>query len=161
PGRPSRPSGSARKRFAVTRIAACSGRSASSATWANTSSVIFPPLTSGIDALPEWFDAEPFHRVDEKLLGRGAQRQIGLDAVLDHVGDLVVLHARADQRAELALPVGAAADGDLINLLAVLLDAENADMADMVMAAGIDAAGYIDVQPADQIGGLVIGETPR
>ena len=29
-----------------------------------------PPLTSGIDALLERFDAEPFHRVDEQLLGR-------------------------------------------------------------------------------------------
>ena len=58
------------------------------------------------------------------------------------------------------LLVGAAADGDLVEFLAVLLDAQNADMADMVMAAGIDAAGDVDVQPADQVGGVVVGETP-
>jgi hypothetical protein len=34
-------------------------------------------------------------------------------------------------------------------------------MADMVMAAGIDAAGNVDVQPPDQIGGVVIGKAPR
>src|ERR1700744_2311026 len=122
PGRPSRPFGSARKRFAVTRIAACSGRSASSATWANTSSVIFPPLTSGIDTLPEWFDAEPLHRIDEQLVGARPQRQIGLDDILDHVGDLAVRHGRSDQRAEHGAFVGTAADRDLVVFLVVLLD---------------------------------------
>ena len=34
-------------------------------------------------------------------------------------------------------------------------------MADMMMAAGIDAAGDIDVQPPDQVGGVVVGEAPR
>ena len=60
-----------------------------------------------------------------------------------------VRHGRTDQRAELRILVGAAAERDLIELLAVLLDAENADMADMMMAAGIDAAGNVDVQPAE------------
>ena len=45
--------------------------------------------------------------------------------------------------------VGAAAERDLVEFLAVLVDAENADMADMVMAAGIDAAGDLDLQLAD------------
>jgi hypothetical protein len=54
-----------------------------------------------------------------------------------------------------------AADCDLEEFLAVLLDAENADMADMVMAAGIDAAGDVDMQPTDQLREIVIGETPR
>src|ERR1700760_3216928 len=153
-------SGSSRNRAAETSTQPC-GSSAPSATCAKGSSTIFPPLTSGIDALPERFDAQPLYRVDKKLLGRGAQREIGLDDVLDHVGDLVVLHAGADQRAELGLFVGAAADGNLIDLLAVLLDAENADMADMVMAAGIDAAGDVDMQPADQLGGVVVGEATR
>ena len=31
-------------------------------------------------------------------------------------------------------------------------------MADMVMAAGIDAAGDVDVQPADHFGGVVVGK---
>src|ERR1700742_3712540 len=82
--------GFSRKRAAETSTQACAGSSAPSATWTKGSSTIFPPLTSGIDALPERFDAEPLHRVDEQLLGRGAQREIGLDDVLDHVGDPVL-----------------------------------------------------------------------
>src|SRR3984957_20786885 len=138
-------SGSSRKRADEIRIAPSSGISASSATCRNASPEIFPFLTSGIDPLPERFDAEPFHRVDEQLIGTGAQRQVSLDNILDHIGDLAKRHGRPDQGANLGVLVGAAADGDLIEFLAVLLDAENADMADMVMAAGIDAAGDVDV----------------
>src|SRR5947199_5878269 len=43
-------------------------------------------------------------------------------------------------------------------LLAFLVDAEDADMADMVMAAGIDAAGDVDEQLADIVLALEIGE---
>jgi len=56
--------------------------------------------------------------------------------------------------------VGAAADRDLVKFLAVLLDAENADVADMVVAARVDAAGDVDVQTADHLGGVVISEAP-
>src|SRR6202035_3497264 len=109
-------SGSSRNRAAETSTQPC-GSSAPSATCAKGSPAIFPPLTSGIDALPERFDAKPLHRIDKQLLGRGTQREIGLDDVLDHVGNFIILHARPDQRAELGLLVGTAADGDLIDLL--------------------------------------------
>src|SRR6202000_1757652 len=102
--------------------------------------MIFPPLTSGINALPERFDAEPLHGVDEQFVGPSAQREIGFHDILDDICDFAVLHRRSDPGAELRLLVGAAADGDLVDFLAVLLDAENADMADVMMAAGIDAA---------------------
>src|SRR4030088_1129045 len=121
------------------------GISASSATGTNTSVVILPCLTSGIDPLPERFDAEPLHRVDEEFFRTVAQRQIGFDNVLDHVGDFGIGHRGPDQRAHLRVFVGTAADRDLVKFLAVLFDAENADVADMMMAAGIDAAGDIDV----------------
>src|ERR1700761_294066 len=99
-------SGSSRKRAAETSTQPC-GRSAPSATCAKGSATIFPPLTSGIDALPERLDAEPLHRVDEQLLGRGPQREISLDDVFDHVGDFIVLHTGSDQGAEFRLLVGA------------------------------------------------------
>ena len=47
---------------------------------------------------------------------------------------------RADQRAKRRVLVGLAAERDLIELLAVFLHAENADMADVMVTAGIDAA---------------------
>src|SRR5258708_2354525 len=136
------------------------GISASSAKWTNVSVATFPCLTSGIDPLPEGFDAKPLHGIDEKLVGPGAQREIGFDNILDHVGDFTVGHRGADQRSDLRLFVGTAADRDLIKLLAVLLDPENADMTDVMVAAGIDAAGDIDVKPPDQIGGLLVGQGP-
>ena len=58
-------------------------------------------------------------------------------------------HGRTEQRAELGLLVGAAAERDLVEFLAVLLDAEQADVADVMMAAGVDAAGNVDVQPPE------------
>ena len=87
--------------------------------------------------------------LDEQLVRPLAQLDIGRDDVLDHVRHLGIGHRRTEQRAELGLLVGAAAERDLEEFLAVLLDAEKADVADMVVAAGIDAAGNIDVQPAD------------
>src|SRR5438445_7878881 len=138
-----------------------SGSGVSTASLTKLSSTIFPPLTSGIDALLEGFDAEALHRVDEQLFRPLAQREIGFHDVLDDVGDFVELDAGADQIAKRSAFVGTAADGDLVDLLAVLLDSENADVADMVMAAGVDAAGDVDVQPADQIGKLMVGKAPR
>ena len=44
-----------------------------------------------------------------------------------------------------------AADRHLIPLVAVLVDAENADVADVMMAAGIDAAGHIQFDLADVV----------
>ena len=45
--------------------------------------------------------------------------------------------------------VGRAAERDLVGLFACALEAENADMADVMMAAGVDAAGNLDLQRTD------------
>ena len=87
----------------------------------------------------------------KSLVGPRAQLEIGLDDVLDHVDDLRIGQRRARSGADAGVLVGAAAEGDLVELLALLVDAENADMADMVMAAGIDAAGNLDLQLADVV----------
>src|SRR5665213_3960400 len=132
PARDASASGFSRNRAAETRMAPSPGSSASSATWISGSVTIFPPLTSGIDALPEGLDAKPLDRVDEEFVGPRAQRQIGFDDILDHVGDVAIGHRGADQGSDLGVLVGAAADRDLVKFLAVLLDAENADMADVL-----------------------------
>ena len=54
-----------------------------------------------------------------------------------------------------------AAERDLIGFDALLLEAENADRADMVMAAGVDAAGNLDAELADEALALEIGEALR
>ncbi len=71
-----------------------------------------------------------------------------------------VRHRGANQRAKLRVFVGLAPERDLIKLLAVLLDAENADVADMMMPAGIDAAGNVDVQAAEITRQLEFVEAP-
>src|ERR1700750_3455704 len=100
PARASKPSASFRKRSAGTRMSPSAGSGASASSLTKGSSTIFPPLTSGIDALLEGFDAKPLHRVDEQLLGAFAQRQIGFHDVLDDVGDFVELDAGTDQIAQ-------------------------------------------------------------
>ena len=49
----------------------------------------------------------------------------------------------------------------LVEFLAVLLHPENADVADVMVAAGVNAAGNIDVQTAERARQIVIAETPR
>src|SRR5262249_39191748 len=102
-----------------------------------------PALTSRIDALLERIDADPRDGIDEKLVRPLAQLEIGGGDVLDHVGDLAVRHRRTQNLAELGVLVGAAADRHLVIFLAVLLDAEDANVTDVMVTAGVDAAGDV------------------
>src|SRR5579859_6947554 len=90
-------SASSRNRAAEIRIAPSSGSGASSATWTNASPDILLFLTSGINPLPERFDAKPLDRVDEQFIGACAQREIGFDDIFDHVGNFAVWHGGSDQ----------------------------------------------------------------
>src|SRR5215831_7342714 len=101
---------------------ALSGTGASSSQRTKRSSTILPDLTSGIDALPEWLDAEALDGIDEQFLRLLAQLQIGGGDVLDHVGHLAIGNGRTDQRSKLRLLVGPPADRHLVVFLAVLLD---------------------------------------
>src|SRR5258708_30516381 len=120
---------SANSRAAGSMTGTPSGTGASSSTRTKRSSTIRPALTSCIDALLERVDAQALDRVDELLLRPLAQLEIGCGDVLDHVGDLAVRHGRPKDGAKLGALVGTAADRHLVELLAVLLDAEDADMA--------------------------------
>src|ERR1700719_1226228 len=154
-------SASAMKRAAGTMTGTPSGTGAPSSTRTNRSSTIRPALTSRMDALLEWLDADALDGVEENFAGAFAQLHVGGDDVLDHVDHLAGRHRRPEQGAEFRVLVGAAADRQLVIFLAVLLDAENADVADMVMAAGVDAAGNVDVQPAEAAGEAEIAEAAR
>ena len=78
-----------------------------------------------------------------------ADLEIGVDQRLHGIDHLVGGKALADDLADRRVLVAGAAQRQLIELLALLLDAEDADMADMVMAAGVDAAGDLDLELAD------------
>src|SRR5580704_5271022 len=144
PSRPTSPPASARKRLAETRTGTRSGIGASSATRTKRSSTMRPFSTSGINAIPEWLNARAFDRVDEQFIRPLAQFEIGLCDIFDNIGNLRIRHGRANQRTKLRIGVCLSAQCDLIKLLAVLLNAKNADVADVVMAASVDAAGNVD-----------------
>src|SRR6516165_5123787 len=133
---------SAKNRTAGKTTATPSGTGASSTTRTKRSSMTRPALTSRIDALLEWIDADTRDGVDENLVRPLAQLEIGGGDVL---GPLV----------------GAAADRHLVVFLAVLLDAEDADMPDVMVTAGIDAAGDVDVQPSEIASQIEILEAAR
>src|SRR5262249_27855227 len=140
---------SAKSRVAGKITLTPSGTGASSSTRTKRSSAMPPALTSGIDPLLERLDADALDGIDEKLVRPRAQLEIGGGDVFDHVGDLTIGHRRPQNRAQLGVLVGAAAEGHLVVLLAVFLDAKDADVTDVMVATGIDAPGDIDVQPAE------------
>src|SRR5262245_6772207 len=98
--RSTRSRASARSRVAGRMTGTPSGTGASSSTRANRSSTMWPALTSGIDALLERLDTDPFDGVDEMLIRPLAQLEISGGDVLDHVGDLAVGHGGAENGAE-------------------------------------------------------------
>src|SRR5260221_312213 len=120
----------------------------------------------------EGLDADALHDVDEALGVAVALLEVALDQALDHVGDVGARERRPDDLAEgcaerrglarrplphLSL---VAADLDLVPLLAVLVDAEDADVADVVVAAGVHAARDVEVELADIVLVVEILEAP-
>ena len=115
-----------------------------------------PLMSVAIDAFLEGLDADAMHDVDEALGVAVAALEVALDQLLDHVGHLGARERGADHLAERGAvrPAGSAlvaADRDLVPLLAVLVDAEDADVADVVVAAGVHAAGDVEVELADVV----------
>src|SRR6267142_5551376 len=113
-------------------------------------------ISVAIDRFLEGFDADAVHHVDETLGVAVAPGEVALDQLLDHVGDLRARERRADHLAQRRTDAGPdlaliAADLDLVPLLAVLVDAEYADVADVMVAAGIHATRDIDVDLADVV----------
>src|SRR6266568_6752442 len=96
-----------------------------------------------------------------KALARLALRQIDGDDLVDGFRHMLCRQSGAQKFAEREFFGGVAANGDLIRLLAFFLEAENADMGDVMMAAGVDAAGHFDIQLANVLLLRRIGEMAR
>src|SRR5688572_4571274 len=145
----SRRSRSASQRRSGTSTGPSSGMSSPSASRRHGSDRVRPSLSmSGIEGLLEWIGTDAAVGVEEALLRPAPEAQIGGDDGFDGPDDALAREGRADDLSERGGLVGAAAQRDLVELLAFLVDAEDADMADMVVAAGIDAAGDLDLQLA-------------
>src|SRR5712691_5840651 len=98
----------------------------------------------------EGFDADAVHHVDEALGVAVAAREVAIDQLFDYVRYFGTGKRRTDDLAEgcaAARPdfTLVAADLDLVPLLAVLVDAQDADVADVMMAAGIHASGNVEI----------------
>src|SRR5580692_7410103 len=101
-----------------------------------------------IGLLLERLDADTVHGVEEALV-LGTVRAIHLDDALERRRHLVLGHRGADDLPERGGAAGGRApERDLVPLLAVLVDAEDADVADVVMATGIHAAGHLQLDLA-------------
>src|SRR6185503_20602797 len=104
--------------------------------------------SSAIEGLLEGRRTDPAPGGDE-ILAVMAVRKIGGDDGVDGVRHGFRPEAGADDGADRGVVLGAAAERDLIELGAFLVDAENTDIAGMVVPAGIDAARHIEAQRPD------------
>src|ERR1700757_2489910 len=127
---------------------------------AQRSSAMAPFLMSrGIDALLERLETEPAHGIDEMLVVVPAL-DVDLDQPRNHFGHLVRRERRADHLAQRGAFALRTADRHLVPLLAVLVDAEHADVADVMMAAGVHAAGHVERDLADVVQVVEVVEAP-
>src|SRR6185437_2559857 len=138
------------------------GMKSSSATAVNGSSIGSPRwpvhlMSVGIDGLLERGDAGAPEGVEEAL-AIATLAQVDVDHVLDGVGDLRRRQRRTQHLAQRGVRLGRAAQRHLVELLALLIDAEDADRAHVVVAAGVDAAADLHAQLADQFGLGRVGE---
>src|SRR5437867_9238111 len=107
-------------------------------------------MSRGIDALLQRFDAEPADGIDEALV-LVAAFDVDVDQAADDVGHFVRRERWADDLAQRRVLALTAADRNLVPLLAVLVDAEHTDVADVVVTAGVHAARDVQVELADVV----------
>src|SRR5262245_16477011 len=126
--------------FGSSSVAACDG---------SAISVPVARSSRAIESLLERLRADAPPGVEESL-SVAALRKIGLDDGVDRLRHGFGAEAGSDDRADRCVVLGVAAERNLIELGTFLVDAENADIAGVVMTAGIDAARHVEPQGADQ-----------
>src|SRR3990167_9560625 len=108
----------------------------------------------GVGGGLERVDADALDGVDELFVDR-ALGAVGLDHRLDHVRDLIGRERGANDLARHAggrmVRAVRAAQGDLVPLRTVLVHAQDADVATVVVAAGVDATRNVQVYLADVV----------
>src|SRR5688572_4303600 len=159
--RPRRVSPSACQRFRLTVTGSSAGIAASSPTKRQLFGCRAPCCSRAIKGLLEGIDADAAHIVEEPLALAGTVGEVDVDDGVDRRDDVVLGERGADDLAERGVILGRAADGHLVEFLPLLVDAQDADMADMVMTAGIDAAGDVEPQLADVVQLARVAEMAR
>src|SRR4051812_42849813 len=107
-------------------------------------------MSCRIHVLLERGDADAADRMQE-LLAVLSPGEIDIENATDGARDFAFRHRRPDDVAERDLAGGRAAERDLVPLLAVLIDAEDADVTDMMVAARIHAARHLDLDVAEVV----------
>src|SRR3569833_1858130 len=115
---------------------------------------------SAIDRLLERLHSDPPVGVEEAFAIR-ALAQIDVGCLLDGVDHAVLVEAGAGDLGLGGVLVTRAAEEQLVGLAAFLIDAEDADVACVVMPAGIDAAADLDLELAEFALAVEIGEALR
>src|SRR5690554_8053160 len=105
---------------------------------------------SGIDPLLEGFEADTAIGVEEGL-AVAALTDVDLKQGIDHFRDLLAAEGGAEDLTQRRFVALGATQRDLVPLLALLVDAEDADLAHVVVAAGVHAAGDIELQRAEVV----------
>src|SRR6266545_6060229 len=106
--------------------------------------------SSAIESLLEGLSPDASPRVEEGL-PVGAIGEVGVDDGVDGLWHGLGAEAGADDGADRSVVLRIAAERDLVKLGAFLVDAEDADIAGVVVAAGIDAARHVEAKRADQL----------
>src|SRR5438552_671888 len=104
-----------------------------------------------MQGLGKGFASDARQGIDKAFGVGGTDFKIETHDAFDGGGHGLGGQALAGNDAQRRLLIGAAAEQDLVEFDALLVDAQYADMADMVVAAGIDAARYLDLQVADLV----------
>src|SRR3990170_8847690 len=99
--------------------------------------------TSAIESLLEGLSPHAPPGIEEGL-SVAALGEVSVDDGVDRLGHRLGAEAGADDGADGSVVLGVAAERDLVKLGAFLVDAQDADIAGMVMAAGVDAARHVE-----------------
>src|SRR5687768_5263332 len=117
-------------------------------------------MSNAIYVFLERLDADATHDVDEALGVAVAPLEVELDQLLDDVRHFVLRNRRAEHLAERSTVPLRAADRDLVELRPLLVHPEDADVADVVVPAGVHAARDVQIELADVVDVVEIVEAP-
>ena len=113
--------------------------------------------TSGIANLLEGFDAAALDKINKHFRGL-AFGQIEIDDPSNQGQNLVVGHRRAQSLPQYSAVLVPSANSQLVPGLAFFLHTENSNVADVMVSAGIHAAGYLYFHGAYRLLLIQIGE---
>src|SRR5690606_16696881 len=95
----------------------------------------------------------------EEALAVLTQLEVAVDDRLDRIRHVLLRKPRAEAVAERRIAIRRPAERELEEFLAAFVDAENADIADVMVAACVHAAGDVDRQRADSREPVGVDET--